>query len=179
MRYNVKINNEAIEIRPLKSEDSISELTQVLNESYKFLLDMGLNYVAATQNDEVTLIRVNKAYKCFVAIREGKIIGTVSLYNYSPSTNSEWYNQKHVAKIGQFAVLPEYQKHGLGGKLMDIAELEASCLEHITEVALDTAETAYHLIRYYEKRKYRYVETIRWGLANYKSSVMSKVLKQK
>ncbi len=169
-------NDECVTFRALTSTDSIETITVLLNKSYKFLLDMGLNYVAATQDESVTLNRIEKAYKCFVGIYKGKIISTISLYNYSPSSNSKWYNEPHVAKVGQFAVLPEYQKFGIGNKMMEIVEHEAKAIENISELALDTAETAYHLIHYYEKRGYRYIETIKWNETNYKSVIMSKCL---
>lgn len=168
--------NAFVELREWTSNDSIKSLTSLLNKSYKFLLDMGLNYVAATQDESVTLIRIEKAYKCFVGIYEGEIIATISLYNDSSSTNCKWYNESFVAKVGQFAVLPAFQRFGLGHKMMEIVEHEAAALENISEIALDTAETAYHLIKYYEKRGYRYIETIKWDVTNYKSVVMSKSL---
>lgn len=171
-------NDGCVTFRALKSNDSIEAITILLNKSYKFLLDMGLNYVAATQDASVTLNRIEKAYKCFVGIYKGEIISTISLYRYSPSSHSKWYNEKHVAKFGQFAVLPEFQKFGIGNKMMEIVEHEASALENISELALDTAETAYHLIHYYEKRGYRYIETIQWNETNYKSVIMSKCLNQ-
>jgi hypothetical protein len=60
--------------------------------------------------------------------------------------------------------------------MMEIVENEAKAIENITELALDTAETAFHLIHYYEKRGYRYIETIKWNDTNYKSVIMSKCL---
>lgn len=177
INYEHPIGNEGcVTFRALTSTDSIEAITVLLNKSYKFLLDMGLNYVAATQDESVTLNRIEKAYKCFVGIYRGEIISTISLYDHSPSSNSKWYNEPFVAKVGQFAVLPEYQKFGIGNKMMEIVEHEAKGIENITELALDTAETAYHLIHYYEKRGYRYIETIKWNETNYKSVIMSKCL---
>jgi len=60
--------------------------------------------------------------------------------------------------------------------MMDIVENEARHIEHVKELALDTAETAYHLIDFYTNRGYKYIETTQWGTANYKSVIMSKTL---
>jgi ribosomal protein S18 acetylase RimI-like enzyme len=60
--------------------------------------------------------------------------------------------------------------------MMDIVEEEARSMEKVNEIALDTAETAYHLIDFYKKRGYRYIETIKWDATNYKSVVLSKSL---
>lgn len=167
---------DTVEMRVINECDSLKELTILLNRSYKILLDMGLTYVAATQDEEVTARRVKKAYKCFVGVLNGEIVATASLYKPSFSEESSWYSQKHVAKFGQFAVKPELQCAGIGAKMMDLIEFEASSIEAVSELALDTAETAHHLIRYYEKRGYRIVETIQWDSANYRSVVMSKTL---
>lgn len=145
--YSYSFNdNECIEFRLLSSDDSIDELTQLLHKSYKVLADMGLKYVAAAQDNNTTLRRTERAYKCFIGIYNNKIASTISLYSPKPSDKSSWYNKDYVAKIGQFAVAPELQEYGIGSKMMDIAEEEARGLTNVKEIALDTAETAYHLI---------------------------------
>lgn len=175
--YSYSFNDgEHIDFRLLTSDDSIEELTQLLNKSYKFLADMGLNYVAATQDCSITLDRIKYAYKCYIGIYKNKIVSTISLYSPGPSDKSSWYNKDFVAKIGQFAVAPELQKYGIGSKMMDIAEEEARSIGNVRELALDTAETAHHLIDFYKKRDYRYIETIKWDVTNYKSVILSKKL---
>ncbi|MDU5083485.1 GNAT family N-acetyltransferase [uncultured Tissierella sp.] len=175
--YSYNFNsNECIEFRLITTKDSIEELTQLLNKSYKILADMGLKYVAATQDDSVTLNRVRNAYKCYIGIYQNRIVSTISLYSPEPSDKSSWYSKEFVAKIGQFAVDTELQKYGIGSRMMDIVEEEARKINNVREIALDTAETAYHLIDFYRKREYRYIETIEWGATNYKSVVLSKEL---
>lgn len=105
-----------------------------------------------------------------------RIISTIALYSPTPSNVSSWYNKEFVAKFGQFAVLYEFQKYGIGSKMIDIVEAEARKIENVKEIALDTAETAYHLIDFYKKRGYRYVETISWDMTNYNSVILSKLL---
>lgn len=169
-------DKEQVEFRLFSSDDSIEELTQLLNKSYKILADMGLNYVAATQDSSITLKRIASAYKCYIGICNHRIIGTISLYSPKPSDKCGWYNKDFVAKIGQFAVLPELQKYGIGSRMMDIVENEARNMENVTEIALDTAETAHHLIEFYKKRGYKYIETINWDITNYNSVILSKPL---
>ena len=168
--------NEHVEFRLFSKDDSIEELTKLLNKSYKVLADMGLNYVAATQDSDITLRRIKGAYKCYIGIYKGEIISTICLYPPSPSDVSSWYNKDFVAKIGQFAVSPELQKYGIGSKMMDIVEDEARNMENVKEIALDTAETAHHLIAFYRKRGYKYIETISWDMTNYNSVILSKAL---
>ena len=175
--YSYSFNDgEYIEFRLLTGDDSIEELTQLLHKSYKVLADMGLKYVAATQDHSTTLNRARSAYKCFIGIYKHKIVSTISLYSPKPLDESSWYSKDFVAKIGQFAVTPELQKYGIGSKMMDIVEEEAGKIKNVREIALDTAETAVHLIELYKKRGYRYVETVQWDVTNYKSVILSKSL---
>ncbi|MTI48135.1 GNAT family N-acetyltransferase [Sporosalibacterium faouarense] len=169
-------NNKKVVFRYLSKEDSINEITILLNKAYKSLADIGLKYVASYQDDDVTLLRVNNAYRCIIGLWENKIISTISIYTPKPSDNCKWYSNDFVAKIGQFAVLPELQRFGIGSRMMSLIEDEAKKMDGIKEIALDTAETAYHLIDYYKSRRYRYIETINWGVTNYNSVVLSKTL---
>lgn len=175
--YSFTFNGaEHVSFREFSKEDSIEELTQLLNKSYRILADMGLNYVAATQDSSITSRRIESAHKCFIGIHNDKIISTIALYGPKPSNESSWYNKEYVAKFGQFAVLSEFQKYGVGSKMMEIVEAEARHMENVKELALDTAETADHLIDYYKRRGYNYIETIRWDMVNYNSVILSKVL---
>lgn len=169
------VNNEIV-IRTIKEEDSISELTTVLHSAYKKLKDMGLEYVASYQSDETTRKRIEVAYRCYVAEYDSKIIGTICLYAPAWHENSKWYSNSFVAKFGQFAVNPSYQNLGLGSKLIDIVKASAREIQGVTELSLDTAETANHLIAYYGKKGFRYIEHIKWDVTNYKSVIMSKKL---
>lgn len=178
IEYSYNLNNgKYVEFRLLTSNDSIQELTYLLNKSYKSLYDMGLKYVAATQDVNTTIKRIEKAYKCLVGFCNGKIVATISLYSPKSSSTCNWYNKDFVAKVGQFAVLPEFQKFGIGRKMMDIVEHEARGIKNVKELALDTAETAYHLIDFYNKRGYRFIETTNWNMTNYKSVILSKLVK--
>ena len=150
--YSYSFNDsEQIEFRLISSDDSIEELTKLLHKSYKVLADMGLKYVAATQDHSITLSRTSHAYKCYIGMYEHKIASTISLYSPKPSDKSSWYNKDYVAKLGQFAVAPELQKYGIGSKMMGIVEEEARRIKNVRELALDTAETAHHLIDFYKK----------------------------
>ena len=59
--------------------------------------------------------------------------------------------------------------------MMDIIEGKAKALG-ADELALDTAEGASHLIGYYEKRGYRFMEYVNWDVTNYRSVIMSKTI---
>ena len=46
-----------------------------------------------------------------------------------------------------------------------------------TELALDTSEHAHHLIEYYTKRNYHFIENAQWDVTNYVSKIFSKNIK--
>lgn len=175
-----------LEIRPLSDDDSIAELTALLHRAYKPLGEMGLKFFATHQSEDDTLERVRRG-RCFVGMCDGKIVATITLYrsrnresDHEPGDASDranegpdWYRRDDVGYFGQFAVDPEYQRRGLGNMLLAHAESSARD-DGIVELALDTAETATHLIEYYERHGYRFVEHVQWNVTNYRSVVMSK-----
>ncbi|MES2765557.1 MAG: GNAT family N-acetyltransferase [Bacteroidota bacterium] len=163
-----------ISIRSLAETDDLEELTRLLNRSYKALADMGLHFVASHQNTERTRQRVAEG-RCFVALKDGKIVGTICYYSPQNTHGTPWYDLPNVAHFGQFAVEPELQRSGIGNLLLKEVENEAF-KNSVEELALDTAETAFHLIEFYKKRGYRFIEFTQWNEVNYRSVIMSKTL---
>lgn len=162
-------------IRPYHDGDAIPPITQLLHDAYAPLAAMGLRYTATHQDDEVTRSRLLRGIP-WVAEQNGEIVATVTLYpDTSDNSGCEWYGTKGVFSFGQFAVRPDLQGMGLGGKLISLMENEAAA-RGATELALDTAEGATHLIRWYEKLGFRFVEYMDWSSTNYRSVILSKTL---
>jgi len=168
------MNLADVTIRPLKPEDSIEELTLLLHRAYKRLADMGLNYLATYQDSATTQKRVDRG-QCFVAVYNGRIIGTINFYNSDAIGGSAWLERDDVAEFGQFGIEPKYQKCGLGSHMVAFVENHARELG-VKELALNTSENAGHLIAWYEKLGYRFIEYVDWAITNYRSVVMSKTL---
>lgn len=162
-------------IRPLDEADAIPPITRLLHEAYAPLAAMNLRYTATHQSDEVTRARFAKGLP-WVAVLEEEIVATVTLY---PVTEADsgcgWYGKQGVFSFGQFAVRPDLQGQGLGARLIALLEEETTARGG-TELALDTAEEPLHLIRWYEKLGFRFVEFMDWPSTNYRSVVMSKTL---
>ncbi len=174
-KYKYKTDNNEILIRIVQASDSVHEITSLLHKAYKQLADMGFRFLATHQNEAETRRRLNKGIS-YLALSEEKIISTVSLYyNNLDTHDASWYKKSGVAHFGQFAVLPEYQKLGIGNFIMNIVEDRAK-REGAVELALDTAEGAEHLIKYYKQRGYRFIEYVKWEVTNYRSVIMSKRL---
>ena len=156
--------------------DSVSAITELLHAAYGSLAMSGFRYLASHQDDAITLRRLQKGIP-FVAENRGDIIGTVTIYRPSSSSLCEWYRQPTVYSFGQFAVRPDLQRRGFGSGIYEHVEAFARSLG-AAELALDTAEGALHLRRWYERLGFRFVQFISWDETNYRSVILSKSLNE-
>jgi GNAT superfamily N-acetyltransferase len=165
-----------LEIRLLREDDSMEELTQLLHRAYAELGAMGFWYKAVDQSVDVTRKRVSRG-ECYVLIHRGELGGTALLLPPScRAPHCEWYDRPDVAVMGQFAVEPRHQRRGWGSEL--IRHLEARARElGADELSLDTSEGAAHLIALYERRGYRHVGHAQWEHTNFRSVLLSKRLR--
>ena len=161
----------SLTIRRFGPDDSITSLTALLHRSYQALLDMGFQYWATHQSDEVTRSRIEEG-ECYVGEIAGEVVATICLNGPDGTGGTPWYDRPDVACVAQFAVEPRLQGRGLGTRLMDFAEARAR-EKGAAEVALDTAEGASHLIRFYENRGYRSIGHAQWDGVNYRSVILS------
>lgn len=168
---------DRITIRPLSPGDSIPDLTALLHRAYARLADMGLRYMATHQPDDVTRERAAQG-ECFVAEMDGAIVGTI-IFKTAAQTRGygscPWYDREEVASFGQFAVEPTLQANGLGRRLMSLVE-DRALATGAREIALDTAEPATHLVSWYTRLGYRFIEHAQWSHTNYRSVILSKTL---
>ena len=162
-------------LRLLEPSDSISELTLLIRRTYKVLADLGFNYTGSYQDEAITEQRIAEG-ECYVMVEGSKIVGTITLC-IPPLQwgDSNWYTRPGVFACSQFAVEPELQGAGRGSKLLEFIEDRARQLGAV-ELALDTSEGAVHLIQFYTKRGYRFVEHIHYQDKTYRSIILSKVL---
>jgi GNAT superfamily N-acetyltransferase len=161
-----------LEIRPYEASDSLSDLTALLHRAYRVLKAMGFNYTATDQDESITKRRLESGHG-FVALLESKLIGTITLVSPKPESSAKFYRDHWF--FTQFAVEPDQQGAGIGGRVLEFVEREARA-RGATQLGLDTSEGAHHLIAYYEKRGYRTVDTVQWDGKTYRSVVMRKSL---
>jgi GNAT superfamily N-acetyltransferase len=164
-------------IRPLVPTDSMDELTALLHAAYAPLAAQGMHYLASHQDAATTEKRARGGI-CFIAAEAaaGRIVGTVTLYDPTPDSPCEYYRRGDVWHFAQFAVAPNRQGSGVGSRLLDVVEAEATAAG-AQEIALDTSERASELIAYYERKGYKRVGFVTWGeVVNYRSVVLSKLL---
>ncbi len=159
-------------LRQLTPDDSITALTALLHAAYASLGAIGLNYTAVDQSDEVTLRRIAGG-ECWLALDGDALIGTVLFRPPGVSRGTPHFERPTVASLGQFAVAPSRQREGVGAILMRHAEIRAREIG-AAELALDTAEGAAHLIAWYGRQGFRFVEYAQWEGKTYRTLVMSK-----
>jgi len=154
--------------------DDIGAITALLHGAYGPLARMGFRFLATHQDEATTLRRLTRGF-ALIAEYEGHIIGTITLNPPKPHSRCPWYTRPEVYSFGQFAVHPDFQKQGLGGRLLQLAEARARA-HSARELALDTAEGAVHLRQWYERLGFRFIEHVSWEETNYRSVVLSKKL---
>lgn len=175
LNVSVMPEERILDIRLLKSDDSIEELTDLIHLAYRQLADLGFQYWGAHQTVADTKKRISRG-ECYIIKKAGQIIGTITLNLPNKTYPHPWYDRPKVTTFHQFAVNPSYQKQGLGTRLMDLIEKRALELGAL-ELACDTAICAIHLIELYKKRGYRKVGEADWNLNNFKNLILSKTLK--
>lgn len=163
-----------IEIRPWAADVPVPAITTLLHTAYAPLAAMGLRFMATHQDDSMTLQRLRSGWS-FLAYQGENLIGTITLRKSEPASSCAWYRNPEVFTFGQFAVRPDFQRQGIGQALLRHVE-QLAAAEGARELALDTAEGAAHLIRWYQKRGYRQVDLVSWDETNYRSVVLSRVV---
>jgi GNAT superfamily N-acetyltransferase len=163
-----------VEIRDIGATDSIEELTKLLNDAYAYLGNMGLNYTAVDQSPATTTERI-KAGQCFVAVAEDRLVGTIVVEPPIQDPLCPYFGKPGVASAHQLAVAPSHQRRGIGSRLLTFAESWARSNGY-SELALDTAEPAHHLVALYSSRGYRHVGVVQWNGKRYRSVIMAKKL---
>ena len=161
-----------IEIRRLSPADSLDELTSMLHRAFARLGRMGLNCTSFDQSVETTAQRVRLG-ECYVAVGDGRLIGTVTLHEPDGRSGVRWYRRPDVASLHQFAVDPSHQGTGCGKALLLVAQRWAS-VHGCCELALDTPAPASHLIAFYASQGFRVVEHVQLQGKSYRSAVLSK-----
>jgi GNAT superfamily N-acetyltransferase len=164
-------------IRPYQPDDPIPEITALLHKAYGRLAAQGMRYLASHQDDRTTLERLTSGAS-FIALKENTIVGTITVYRPYPEAEVPLYRQQGVNHFGQFGVDPALQGAGLGKRLYQAAEDHCQA-NKVKILALDTAETAWHLIETYRRWGFAVVDHVQWDCTNYRSVIMAKELNGK
>ena len=166
------VGEDDVIIRELAPTDSIADLTALLHAAYAGLGAMSFNYTAVDQTEDVTRSRIARGL-CLVAVDGRALVGTIMFHPPGRSAGCPCYERTDVATIGQFGVLPGRQGTGTGTRLLREAE-RLAIASGAAELALDTSEGASHLVAWYEREGFRFVEHAQWEGKTYRSVIMSK-----
>jgi len=148
--------------------DDAPSIRSIVNQAYKELADMGLNYTATFQDEDETRRRMSKG-RVLLIEDAGQPVGTILIFEENK------VSERHSAYLGQFGFLPEYKGRGLGSRVMDYMESLAR-KEGFECVQLDTAKPAEHLVQMYLRRGYRIVSDTHFEGKTYESWIFEKDL---
>lgn len=143
----------------------------VLNAAYGPLGARGLNFTAATQDEELTRHQI-QTREVYAIDLGSQIVGTVTLRD-----RIDVDGLRHIY-INGLAVRPDLQGRGLGRALLRFAEAIA-VWRGITVVRLDTAKPATDLVALYTRHGYRAMADRHWAGKKYDSVIMQKLLRDR
>jgi GNAT superfamily N-acetyltransferase len=152
--------------------DSFDELTLVLHRAFARLGGMGLNCTCVDQPVSVTKARATRG-DCYVAVCDGRLIGTMTLYAHDHHSPCSLYRHHGVASVRQFGVDPAWQNRGVGRQLLALAEHWAATRGY-AELALDTPQPAAHLIVFYRGQGFHIADFVRFDGKRYDSAILVK-----
>lgn len=162
-----------VTIRPLAPQDDMAILTEVIHAAYARRAADNLRYWATHQTVEDTAKRFMSG-QGFVAESDARVVGTLTIRPPKPDSEVPLYRDPATWTLCQFAVLPTFQRFGIGRRLHDAA-LEHARSNGARVIALDTAAPASDLIDLYRRWGYAVVGECDWRPhTNYLSIVMSR-----
>lgn len=150
----------------LAGEGDVGALRVLVNEAYRELAEMGLNFTGTYQDEELTRLRM-RGKEVYLAYLGDELVGTVSLEVGRPPGEAPYLY------VNQLAVAPPHKRRGIGRFLMGLAEQRAR-EQGVSRLRLDTAIPARHLVEFYQALGYRVVDEVRREGKTYRSYVMEK-----
>ncbi|MFL9865969.1 GNAT family N-acetyltransferase [Paraburkholderia fungorum] len=154
------------------SRDSYVALTALLHRAFARLGEMGLNCTCVDQTVETTHSRATRG-DCYVAVCEGRIVGTMTLHAPDHDSPCDLYRRDDIASLRQFGVEPVWQARGIGTLLIAFADHWAATRGY-AELALDTPQPAAHLIAFYRGQGFRIADFVHFDGKQYDSAILSK-----
>lgn len=156
--------------KPLSvSFDQIHEVLWAANESNR---NKGIILKTSELNGPELEERIGRDGKCFVAMKEDRVIGTASM---RVRDRDRWYYKGRIAELILVAVIPECQGKGLVTLLMDKV-LDTARKRGFSAIETDTAEKNARAIDIYKHRGFQPVDYRRFIGADHFSVVMVKWL---
>ncbi|MCX6124732.1 MAG: GNAT family N-acetyltransferase, partial [Proteobacteria bacterium] len=156
------------DIRRATIED-VPAMRKLVNDAYRELADMGLNFTGTYQDEQITIERMQGA-EVYLLHRGNELVASINISIKELENGTD-----RCVFIHQLAVRPDQKRKGIGSYLMNLAERRA-IHEGISRLQLDTAIPATHLVKLYEGRGFKPIEEVQWEGKTYKSYIMEKRL---
>lgn len=167
-----------VNVRAAEIKD-IPQLTHLLNAAYRPLAELGLNFTATFQDDELTACGLLSGRTLVLEI-ENQLIGTMKLRldaGVSGTGLQLGGMDAPILYLSRFAVLPNLQGQGLGLYLLNLAESIAE-KEGCRALQLDTAQSAKYLLEFYSSQGFQIIRPIFYDGKTYTSWILEKELKE-
>jgi GNAT superfamily N-acetyltransferase len=173
MRYTAL--EREVEIRRVSAEDSKEEINRLFHTSHALLADVGLRrfWIDELMGEGSP---ENPKGELYLALDEkGRAIGGIVFFDAENTRGCPFFNRPNVASIGPFAIMPEFQGHGLGGAMLSFVEDRAQ-ESGAEDVAVDIAPEATGQLQKFLQRGYRFAENTRWPGSEKRCVVLAKKL---
>jgi GNAT superfamily N-acetyltransferase len=173
MRYTAL--EREVEFRKVTPEDSAEDINRLFHTSHALQADHSLRrfWLAELLGEGSP---ENPKGELFLAVSEGvRLIGGAVFYDAENTRGCPYFDKPNIASIGPFAVMPEFQGHGLGGALLQFIEDRAR-ETGAEELALDIPPEATQTLQKYLQQGYRFAENARWPGSDRRCVILSKRL---
>lgn len=171
MRYTAL--EREVEIRKVTEKDSREEINRLFHTHHAVVADASLRrfYLDELLGEGSS---ENPKGELYLAIAEDdKILGGLVFFDTENTRGCPYYDRPGVASIGPFAVVPQFQGHGLGGAMLELIEARAK-ESGAKELALDISPEATHSLQNFLKRGFRFAENARWPESSARCLVLTK-----
>lgn len=153
--------SDPFEIRRATSNE-VQTVWSIIEEDSKWLSEQGLNHWGKYYTFEMVAKMVDRK-EVYIGYRDGRPIGTITFDTRPPKYYGEaGYQQmftdpeENAFYITAVAVLPEEQRKGFAGKLLQFTEEEARARQ-VKWLRLDCRAEVPGLVQFYEKRGFKKV----------------------
>ncbi len=155
-----------------EKDDSISYeiIHQVLEKAHQKHKENGFVLKTSKLSGEELKKRIGENGKCFVALHDGKVVGTLSVRLVKRNT---WYAKGIIPDYILAGILPEYQGKHINTMLSNKA-FDYSKNNGFDRIELDTAEKNKQAIKVYQHLGFRLVDFKAFSGADHYSVVMIK-----
>lgn len=153
-RVVTSMGDNCIQIMEKPEYITYKDISDVLKKAHEQHREKGINMRVPSLPPDELQKWVGEEGKCYVAMLNGKLVGTSSIVF---RTLDRWFSKGNVAELTMMGVLPEYQGMHIATMLNEALEKEIVC-RGFSSIYSDTAEENTSRIKMCEKEGYILVD---------------------